>query len=806
MENLKENLYVKAASNLYRVLLKTTDRQNNIQRVLCIHSSVVDDVTSNLPLRFSSTMDAGTQCSFLSRKEAEQAIGTIRHNPSLIKSGIPNENYELIVNHGRGTSRRQYVDVNTNIGKVLIRQETLDMVTTGKHLHKQFEVRPKVVDPNTNQVITKAVTRSVSDYKKYDPNITKAIKDKTSQLIEIPDDIKNFPWRDLKAFLIDQRLIELYSRSMGNYLPKLIEAAPEVITDLNQKLSQVIAFLKDSKENNITWNSRTFESICPEEITTLLNEIKTMDAPNYLGGYVTARELKEACQFLLYPEICHFDSYRSHPMHYGWILKMVDLTDSFDKLISTLQDAINNAPANLEKLKSLLEQLNEKVTNHLPFTKNGIHKHYYEFSNGYIYMTGTTSVGTHYIRSIRDIPTDWFVSYSKTRTLDWYVKKVDSIIPLNFDKIYNTCPLTLNEIYTTGISDQVTKYLRRIIKEYEGEHYMNSKFKFESISEAIERHELDSSCYYIRWGDDNSYMCLGAYNRQENAFEVTWKSGQGAGMGRNQKIQFLSREDAEAFINMVVGGNENLVAVPSRTSSRGIKVPLCGFTNGRPLVWVNELAFKSLSDNMVAKIMNTCPELKPQRFDSIGTNRQIPNNVSFTQTSEMPQTMYMSVINYVSTKRNDPNYRYAYSRRATLEKVGCRFTYLAAILHRTPEGQVSFRRDQALFMNEEEARRAGEETLESWGHRAREEHGDYIDEYEIEVVTVNDLPAGTPIHGIKVTPQSTTFWFITEPSSYNELESQGFGSYFSAQGIVPWDPRHEQSFNYNIPNDRFRFE
>ena len=806
MENLKENLYLKQASSLYRVLLKTTDRENNIQRVLCIQSSVVDDVTSNLPLRFSSTMDGGTQCGFLSREAAEQAIGKIRHNPNLIASGIPNENYELLVNHGRGTSRRQYVDVNTNLGKVLIRQETLDMVTSGRSLHKQI-VSPTSRDPEHPKM------KRVVDYRKNDPKAMKAIKDKTSKLIEIPDDIKNFPWRDLKAFIIDQEIINYYNRSLPSCLPKLVEKAPKVLSDFNNKLSQVINFLKESKQNNVTWDRNSFESVCPEEIQTLLDEAEHIYAPLYLTKYSVDREFEGACQNLLYPSICKFNSYTGYMQNRYWTLKVIKLEESFDTLIDMLQNAIDESPTNLEKLKMLSEQVKIKVTDRLPFAENGIHKHQGGFAAGYVYGTGKSSDGILYVRSLSTVSTGWVTMYSRSRDLDWFLQKINSIEPLNFDKIYNSCELTLNELYTSGLSDEVTKYLRRIIKEYEGEHYMNSKFKFESLLEAIEKHQLDTSCYYVQCVNDDSYLCLGSYNRPETAFNVNFKTGQGVGMGRNQKIQFLTRQEAVDFIDRVNFGFE-VVPVRSRSTGQpGIKVPI--YVEGRrELVWVNEIVFNSLSPSVAEKVMTTCPELRPSnKFDSISINRVMPNNVHFSQTSEASNTMYRVIITHNSRRQGDENNRHSYIRILTLEwHDNGRFEPHLSFTYITPEHEYAYARTKALFMSEEDARRAAEESLQALGHQPVEEWDGYINTYEIEIVPANDIQIGSPIHGMKANPNSSTFWFLTERQeceegvNYRATLPQGLGSYVKTNGMSPWDPRHPQSFNYIVPNDRFRFE
>ena len=212
--------------------------------------------------------------------------------------------------------------------------------------------------------------------------------------------------------------------------------------------------------------------------------------------------------------------------------------------------------------------------------------------------------------------------------------------------------------------------------------------------------------------------------------------------------------------------------------------------------------------------MTTCPELRPSnKFDSISINRVMPNNVHFSQTSEASNTMYRVIITHNSRRQGDENNRHSYIRILTLEwHDNGRFEPHLSFTYITPEHEYAYARTKALFMSEEDARRAAEESLQALGHQPVEEWDGYIDTYEIEIVPANDIQIGSPIHGMKANPNSSTFWFLTERQeceegiNYRATLPQGLGSYVKTNGMSPWDPRHPQSFNYIVPNDRFRFE
>lgn len=175
--------------------------------------------------------------------------------------------------------------------------------------------------------------------------------------------------------------------------------------------------------------------------------------------------------------------------------------------------------------------------------------------------------------------------------------------------------------------------------------------------------------------------------------------------------------------------------------------------------------------------------------------------------------MYRAIITHIATNQDEGNRPFRYPHILTLEwKDDGRFKPFLAFTYRTLQGEFALTRDKALFMSEEDAIRATEESLQALGHQAVEQDGNYTHTYQIEVLVVTDLPAGLPIHGMKANPNSSTFWFLTEEQEYLDGVNrgvklpQGFGSYVKTNGMSPWDPRHPQSFNYTVPNDRFRFE
>ena len=202
-----------------------------------------------------------------------------------------------------------------------------------------------------------------------------------------------------------------------------------------------------------------------------------------------------------------------------------------------------------------------------------------------------------------------------------------------------------------------------------------------------------------------------------------------------------------------------------------------------------------------------------QKFDNISVNRVMPNNVHFSQTSETRDTMYRVIITHKSRRRDEEHNRFEYPHILTLEwHDNGHFVPHLSFTYITPEHEYAYARTKALFMSEEDARRAAEESLQALGHQPVEEDGDYIITYEIQIVPADDIQAGLPIHGMKANPNSSTFWFLTEKQecvegvNYHAILPQGLGSYVKTNGVSPWDPRHPQSFNYTVPNDRFRFE